>query len=337
MKKIIIAVIVVAAAFGAYKYYTGKTKSKVVHYTPVTVSRSEIKDIVTTSGDVEPLNRVVVKPAVGGRVEKLLVEEGAKVKRGQVLAYLSSSDRVAILDAASTKGPEEYAKWEDTYKPTPVISPLDGTVILRNVVQGQTIDTTTSMFALSDDLIVKASVDESDIGRIKEHQQTLITLDAYPDKPITGTVFQTLYEGVTVSNVVTYYVKIKPNVMPSYFKSQMSATIKVTVSDRKNILTLPDAALSELNDGTKGVYKGDSVNPQFVAIKAGVDDGVNTEILAGVEEGDTIYYRSQSYKPQSTSTSSSPFMPTGPKRSQTGATGGSKSKSSGGNPPPPGA
>jgi macrolide-specific efflux system membrane fusion protein len=333
MKKIIVLVIIVLAAFGGYKYYSNKKKSRVVHYVPVTVARSEIKDIVTTSGDVEPLNRVVVKPAVSGRVEKLLVVEGDKVKRGQVLAYLSSTDRVAILDAASTKGPEEYAKWEDTYKPTPVISPLDGTVILVAVVQGQTLDTSTSMFALSDDLIVKASVDESDIGRIKNGQHAVITLDAYPDKPIVGTVFQTLYEGVTVSNVVTYYVKIRPNVMPGYFKSQMSATIKVTVSDRKDVVSLPDSAITEQNDGTRGVYVGQPPNLQFVPLKIGVDDGVNAEVLAGVSDGDTIYYKAKDYKPQSAVSSSSPFMPSGPKRTQTGS-GSSHTSGGGGGPRP---
>jgi macrolide-specific efflux system membrane fusion protein len=318
MKKIIIIVAAVSlAAFGGYKLYAGKKHNGKSMFQPVTAVRGNITEVVDTTGDVEPFNRVVVKPAVGGRVDQLLVEEGAKVKRGQILAYLSSSDRVAIMDAARAKGQDELAKWEDTYKPTPVISPLDGTVILRGVVQGQTIDTATQMFALSDDLIVIAQVDESDIGRIKEKQRAVITLDAYPGKKVQGTVFQILHEGVSVSNVITYNVKIRPDSVPDYFKSEMSANIKVTVSRKNGVVLLPITAITENQDGSRSVYKDDPKKPEQVKIKTGVEDGVNAEILSGVEEGETIYARG--YVPQQATASSSPFMPSAPGANKSGA------------------
>ena len=328
MKKIIITVIIVIAAVAGYWSYSQKKQLSAPVYVPVTATRGEISDVVDTTGDIEPLNRVVVKPAVAGRVDTIIAEEGDTVKSGQVLAYLSSTDRVAILDAARAKGDEVLAKWENTYKPTPVLSPLDGTVIKRGVVKGQTLDTSTEMFALADDLIVVAQVDEADIGRIKKGQRAIITLDAYPKDAFQGTVFQILREGVSVSNVITYSVKIRPDHVPAAFASEMSANIKVIVTRKQKAVLLPVTALTDKEDGTRCVYKGGLKNPVLTPVKTGLDDGTNVEILAGVEEGETIFSMGDGNMPQQAATdTASPFMPSGPKKSS--------GKTSGNSGPPP--
>ena len=315
MKKIIIFVSIVAAAGAAHFVLGQKRKATAPQYLPITATRGEISDVVDTTGHIEPLNRVVVKPAVAGRVDQIIAEEGDRVKSGQVLAYLSSTDRVAILDAARAKGDEVLAKWENTYKPTPVLSPLDGTVIKRGVVKGETLDTATEMFAIADDLIVVAQVDEADIGRIKNGQRAIITLDAYPKDEFKGTVFQILREGVSVSNVITYSVKIRPDRVPASFASEMSANIKVIVTRKQKAVLLPVTALSDTEDGTRCVYKGDPRNPVLTPVKTGLDDGTNVEILSGAEEGETVFSPGNSDMPQqAASESSSPFMPSGPKR-----------------------
>ena len=61
---------------------------------------------------------------------------------------------------------------------------------------GQTVDATTVIYAMSDKLIVKADVDETDIGRIRLGMPATITLDSYPAQPIPGAVFQILHEGI---------------------------------------------------------------------------------------------------------------------------------------------
>src|SRR5262249_847261 len=162
-----------------------------------------------------------IKPPIGGRIEKLLVDEGDRVSAGQILGWMSSTDRAAIMDAARSQGPEELKHWEDSYKPTPIVAPLAGTLLLRNVVVGQTVDPTTVIYAMSDKLIVKADVDETDIGRVRLGMAARVTLDSYPNEPINGTVFQILYEGVNTSNVITYGVKIEPKSVPPFFRSQM--------------------------------------------------------------------------------------------------------------------
>jgi len=183
---------------------------------PVEAAVGPIEQSIDSTGSVASLNRVEIKPPVSGRVEKLLVDEGDKVKQSQLVAWISSTDRNAILDAARAQGPEQLKKWEDAYKPTAVFASLPGEVILKNVVIGQAVDAGTVLFAVADTLIVNASVDESDIGKVSLGQKVRIRLDSYPDQPVDGKVFDILYEGKNVSNVITYGVKLRPDKVPPF-------------------------------------------------------------------------------------------------------------------------
>src|SRR5580693_1185372 len=82
----------------------------------VTIERVEaklgsIQDTVQATGEVLPLNRVAINAPVAGRINQLLVAEGDSVKAGQILAWMSSTDRAAILDAARAQGPDAFKKW----------------------------------------------------------------------------------------------------------------------------------------------------------------------------------------------------------------------------------
>lgn len=338
MKKIIVAaIIVILAGAASYRHYSKKRAAAKPSYQAVQVTKGSIRRTVETTGEVSPLNRVEVKPSIAGRIDQLLVNEGDVVKSGQILAYMSSTDRVAILDAARAKGEAELAKWQDAYKPSPIISPLSGKVILRNVVEGQTVGTSDVVFALADDLIVVANVDESDIGAIRNGQSADITLDAYTDRKVRAGVFQILQEGTSSSNVITYKVKLRPYRVPEFFKSQMTANITVETARKDNVLLLPLQAISEGKHG-KTVLTGDLLKPEPATITTGIEDGMNVEVLTGLTEGETVYVAGLKYTPQTSEASSNPFMPTGPKATKKNTGNGKKSSSSssGGNPPPPG-
>jgi len=71
----------------------------------VAVAEGVIEDVVEATGSVLPLNRVEISPPIGGRIEKLLVSEGDKVRQGQIIAWMSSTDRAAILNPSVKKPP----------------------------------------------------------------------------------------------------------------------------------------------------------------------------------------------------------------------------------------
>jgi macrolide-specific efflux system membrane fusion protein len=290
--------------------------------TLVKALQGPIEETVEATGQVAPLNRVEIKPPIQGRIEKLLVDEGTSVRAGQILAWMSSTDRAAILDAARAKGEEEYQRWNDAYKPTPIIAPLSGVIILRNVVVGQTVEASTVLYAMSDRLIVVAQVDEADIGRVHMNMPARITLDAYPDQVVDGHVFEILHEGKNVSNVITYDVKIEPKQVPSVFRSQMTANIALIVTRKENVVLVPASAVRD-SHGTKQVMVPDAQGkPVAHDVDIGIENGEKSEILSGLNAGDQVFVMRARYVPQQGPQSSPLTFGGRPSSSQGGQGGG---------------
>ncbi len=318
MKKIFILVVAAAAAGGGWWHFSKKKDGgEEMSYSSSRAFVKELAEYVETTGGVEPLNRIEIQPSAGGRVEKILVEEGRKVALGETLALISSSDRVAILDSARAMGEDQFNYWQEAYKPIKTISPIEGTVILKNVVEGQTVGASTVLFAISDRLIVAVGVDESDIGRVKVGQRAEITLDAYPDRPVKGVVFQILDEGKNQSNVITYTVKIRPDRVPDFFKSQMTANIKIRVTEPKPALFVPSRAVTLDASGATSVITALEKNkPVHKRVVTGLDDGELVQIKRGLEEGEQVFYRGRAYRPQKAAGGNNPLMPKRPSSQQ---------------------
>lgn len=286
----------------------------------VEAAEGPIEEAVEATGAVAPLNRVEIKPPISGRIERLLASEGDTVKAGQTLAWMSSSDRAAILDAARAKGPEELKRWEEAYKPTPIIAPLSGVIILRNVVVGQTVEASLVLFAMSDSLIVLAQVDESDVGRVSRGMSARITLDAYPERSVEGKVFDILHEGKNVSNVIQYGVKIRPVEVPPYYRSQMTANVSFIISRKDKALLLPSAAVRAGSGGAKQVLvPGTNGKPVPREVTLGIESGEQVEILSGLAAGEKVLIAGRRYVPQQAPQSSPLTM--GGSRSSTQPTG----------------
>jgi macrolide-specific efflux system membrane fusion protein len=316
MKKLLIIIIALAlAGAGAWALF-GKSskKSRRNGAQTANVTRGTISQTVEATGSIVPMNRVEIKPPMAGRMEKLLVHEGDKVVEGQTLAWMSSSDRAAILDAAKSKGPEEVTKWEDDYKATPIIAPLSGAIILENVVVGETIDASQVVYAMSDYLIVLAQVDESDIGQIRKGMKAVIKLDSYPDKSVEGSVFDILYEGKNVSNVITYGVKVKVPQVPPFFRSQMTANISFIVKSKENAVLVPVNVVKETPEGAKYVsLPGTNGKAEARVITTGIESNDQIEVTSGLEPGDKILLTASAYVPQQ-GPQSSPLAITPPSR-----------------------
>ncbi len=252
-----------------------------------TIKRGDILAQLPTTGTVIPRILLQIKPPVSGRIEQVLVDEGNRVHKGEVLAWMSSSDRAALLDAARAQGSAEVKYWEDVYKPAPIVAPLDGFIIKRIMQPGQFFSLSDDVMDMADVLLVEAQVDETDIGSVRVGQQASIALDAYPNKTIQGKVESIAYEADTINNVTIYRVDVRPQMVPSFFRSGMSATVNFMMDERRNVLIIPLNAVKKMGTNSYAfVQAGGQINA--VQIKTGLENDENIELLSGLTEGQQV-------------------------------------------------
>lgn len=286
-----------------------KTSGEVIR--EITPVYGSIQTFISTTGTVQPQNRLEIKPPISGRIEEIKVLEGEKVKVGQTLAWMSSTERAALLDAARAQGEESLKYWKEVYKPTPLIAPIDGEVIVRAVEPGQTVTSADAVIVLSDRLIVKAQVDETDIGKVKVGQAAKIGLDAYPQIKVKGSIDHISYESQIVNNVTIYEADILPQKVPEVFRSGMSANVDIIEESKENALLLPLEAVKQDKDGgfvllSQG--RGRKITKRRVVF--GSSDEKNIEVTSGLEIKDKVIIKTKKYLlPKSTKPGTNPFMP----------------------------
>lgn len=258
-------------------------------FTYTKVDRGPIRVTLRESAIIQPEHRLNVTPPIPGRIDSVNVENGAAVKQGQVLAWISSVNRAALMDAARAKGGKEVDFWADVYKAAPLVAPLDGHIISTAVVPGQVVAAAQPVFTMSDHLIVQAFVDETDLAQVHEGQAVDVTFDSFPDTHLTGKVDAIAYDSTTVNNVTTYQVNIFLDSTPDYVRSGISANVYFLISDEKNVLRIPTSAITPESE----VYTapGPDQPTTLTSVKLGPSDGTWTEVLEGLQEGDFIAER----------------------------------------------
>jgi macrolide-specific efflux system membrane fusion protein len=327
--KITWAVVAVLVLSGGGYYYYRQSKANETTYKRLALKKGDIEVTILATGTVQPENRLEIKAPVAGRMEQVMVREGQKVTKGQIIAIMSSTERAAMLDAARAKGAEEYKRWAELYLATPIMAPINGTIILRSVEPGQTFTTTDAILTMSDRLTVKAQVDETDIAQIKLKERAEIVLDAYPGEKIKAVADQIAFDSKTVNSVTTYLVDALPEGQtPAFMRSGMTANVTFYVQDKKDILVVASEALRVQNGVTYLLIQGQDGRPQNREVKVGISDGKFTEILDGADEGE-IAMVAEVRLSSGKQGGSNPFSPFGGK-----GMGSKKSSGGAGGPPP---
>lgn len=190
---------------------------------------------------------------------------------------------------------------------TNIVSPVDGTVVSRNVTIGQTVAAsfqTPTLFLIATDLTkmqVDTNVSESDIGGIRQGDAASFTVEAFPDRSFQGSVSQIRQAPQTVQNVVTYDVVVSVDNPDLVLKPGMTATAKIVTDRRDGVLRVPDQALRYRPATLRGQRSGGvqvwvlrDGQPMSVAVTAGLDDDSYSEIIAGdLKQGDAVIVAEQ--------------------------------------------
>lgn len=181
---------------------------------------------------------------------------------------------------------------------TKVFAPMDGVVASRDIQVGQIISSPTSnvgggttLMVLSDlsRIFVIASVDESDIGEVKVGQPAAVTADAFPDLEFRGEVVRIATEGKSVSNVVTFDVKIEVlSKDKDRLKPGMTANVEIIASESENALLIPSEAVEGVGGKKFVLVPVQGQKPESRAVETGINDGVQTEVLSGLADGESV-------------------------------------------------
>jgi HlyD family secretion protein len=171
-------------------------------------------------------------------------------KRQSAEAQVRSSEaRLIAANAVIEQAKGDVSSVQVNLERCIIRSPINGVVINRKVDVGQTVAasfTAPSLFILAKNLgqmEVKASVDEADIGKVKQGQKVEFTVDAYPEEQFFGRVFQVRTNAVVEQNVVTYEVIIRTENKDLKLKPGMTANIDITTEVKENVLRIPNSAL----------------------------------------------------------------------------------------------
>lgn len=211
-----------------------------------------------------------------------------------------------------------------------IFSPIDGIILERAVDEGQTVAAsfnTPTLFTIANDLTqmrVEASVDEADIGQVKEGQRVAFKVDAFSEMMFEGTVTEVRLQPVETSNVITYTVIIQAPNPDKKLMPGMTASTTIYVTEKKDILVVPGKALwasvdqntmmqyyhslekagkdikppalpansrdyqNDMNDSNNAVWvkNGDEIYRKN--IETGIDNGIDYELVSGLSEGDEL-------------------------------------------------
>jgi HlyD family secretion protein len=293
----LIGLVLVGGAMGGGIYYYKNKDSVVPEFQTAKVSRGEIVQAVTATGQLSPKLNVQVGSQISGNIQKLFADFNSQVKSNQVLAQLDPATYQANVNSAEAELSNAQASLElaqinarraeellkDKLIPQSeydqaiatlhqaeaqvkirtsslqrakvdlgrctIYSPVDGTVISRNVDVGQTVAASMSapiLFQVASDLTkmqIDANVAEADVGGVEVGQEVEFTVDAFQDRTFRGKVTQVRNAPLTVQNVVTYVTVIEVNNSDLKLKPGMTANVSIIVQRREEVLRVPNGAL----------------------------------------------------------------------------------------------
>jgi len=227
-----------------------------------------------------------------------------------------------------------------------ITSPIDGVVISRSVDVGQTVAASLQapiIFMIANDLTkmqIDSNVAEADVGVVAIDQNVDFTVDAFPTHTFHGKVTQVRNAPITVQNVVTYDTVIGVSNPDLKLKPGMTANVSILIAHRDNVLQIKNAALRyrpvdatpiesrstsasspsgarpsggrERRSGERTVYVLSGGRPKPTQIKTGISDGISTEVLEGLKEGDRVVTAELTSASPSSPPAANPFS--GPRR-----------------------
>jgi HlyD family secretion protein len=241
---------------------------------------------------------VVSQQALDDAQQKYLADVNTRDKAVAQITVDTSKLRQAEAQVAQNKA--SLKQLEEQLGYTTITSPMDGVILSRDVEIGDAVSsilvlgsTATLVMTIGDtnQVYVQGKVDESDIGKVYLGQAARIKVESFKDKTFQGKVTKIAPLGVEKDNVTTFEVRVSIDNPGGELKANMTANAEILLEEHKNVLTVPEQAVLYDKDRNASVEIPDpkqKTGRRKVDIKAGISNGTKTEILAGLNPGDTV-------------------------------------------------
>jgi len=272
-----------------------------------TVKKGPLIETVDVSGQVVTDESYDVKSLVSGIVKKVYVEEGAKVKTGDVLVELEDDDyqlnylkALQNYELAKAEGSELLIKQREleleitrrNLERTKIRSPIDGVVISVGVREGEPIGSgkVVAQIVNADSVHVEGAVDEVDYGKLEIGQRAVVTFENLSNMRTIGTVSYISPVAQTSGGLTVFPIKVDIQKRPGMEKivPGLSCDVSVMIVNKTDVITVPVNAISRNPEGgyVIKVRSGEKIEERPVEVGY-VGDFV-AEITSGLEEGEIV-------------------------------------------------
>ena len=239
-----------------------------------------------------------------GTVTSINVQEGSEVAKDDIILGLSGDDLTESIQSASESlrsAEISMQNLQDAMNNYTITAPISGTIIEKDAKVGDAVKTGDTLCIVYDlsYLEMSINVDELQISSISVGQQVQITADAVPDKTYVGTVTRVSMKGTSNGGTTTYPVTIRIDDTDG-LRPGMNANAEIVVAEANNALVVPNAAVVRgsyvlVTKDSPSAANADTAMeaPEgfvYVPVKTGVSDDDYTQIVSGIQEGDTIGY-----------------------------------------------
>ncbi len=230
-------------------------------------------------------------PADIAAAEAQVAQAEANLKR---LTEGASPDEIAAQEAQVEQARLALEQARLNLQGAEIRAPFDGTVVALGAKEGEVVSAATPVVTLADlsRFELEVTVDEMDIALVEAGDPVTITLDAYRDTPMRGTVIYVApVPAADRQGVVSFPVRIELDLAtaPGPVRAGMTASAEIIVQQLDNVLIVPNRAISvDRTTGRLTVLKLEGGVPVPVEVATGLRGRAYTEIVAGLEEGDVV-------------------------------------------------
>ena len=195
---------------------------------------------------------------------------------------------VAIQQAAVTQAEQSLAQAKLRLDNATLKAPFAGVISTINIVVGQTTSGVAAQLIDRDPLRIELSLSENDIVQVAVGDTVDITIDAIRDWQQTGTITAIAPAANTTSGVVGYSARVDFSDNDPRILVGMTANLTIVTDQRENVLIVPNSALLPKGTGRVVQIVGADGQPQEVDVTIGISDGIVSEVLSGLSEGQSI-------------------------------------------------